>query len=204
MADFAEIIKKHAGEDGNIPASAIQTLVTAISNAVGNEYVAKERYKEKLNEIDELTGKLQTAEDSVATAEKWKTKYEAVKEDFSNFKAEQSKKDTRAAKETAYRALLKQAGVSEKRIDAVLKVSDVDGVELNEKGEIANAKDRLKSIKDEWADFIEVTQVQGAQTPNPPVSPGGPTRTKEEIMSIKDTAERQNAIAQNLGLFGIK
>lgn len=204
MADFAEIIKKHAGEDGSIPAAAIQTLVTAISNAVGNEYVAKERYKEKLNEIDELTGKLQTAEDSVATAEKWKTKYEAVKEDFTNFKADQAKKESRAAKETAYRALLKQAGVSEKRIDAVLKVSDVDGVELNDKGEIADAKDRLKSIKDEWADFIETTEVKGAQTPNPPMNTGGPARTKEEIMSIKDTAERQSAIAQNLGLFGIK
>lgn len=204
MADFAEIIKKHAGEDGNIPVAAIQTLVTAISNAVGNEYVAKERYKEKLNEIDELTGKLQTAEDSVATAEKWKTKYEAMKEDFTNFKADQAKKESRAAKETAYRALLKQAGVSEKRIEAVLKVSDVDGVELNEKGEITDVKDRLKSIKDEWADFIETTEVKGAQTPNPPVNTGGHTMTIEEIDKIRDPGERQRAMAQNLDLFGIK
>lgn len=204
MADFTEIIKKHAGEDGNIPAAAIQTLVTAISNAVGNEYVAKERYKEKLNEIDELTGKLQTAEDSVATAEKWKTKYEAVKEDFANFKADQAKKESRAAKETAYRALLKQAGVSEKRIEAVLKVSDVDGVELNDKGEISDAKDRLKSIKDEWADFIETTEVKGAQTPNPPMNTGGHTMTIEDIDKIRDAGERQRAMAQNLDLFGIK
>lgn len=204
MADFSEIIKKHAGEDGNIPATAIQTLVTAISNAVGNEYVAKERYKEKLNEIDEITGKLQTAEDSVATAEKWKTKYEAMKEDFTNFKADQAKKESRAAKETAYRALLKQAGVSEKRIEAVLKVSDVDGVELNEKGEITDAKDRLKSIKDEWADFIETTEVKGAQTPNPPANNGGHTTTIEDIDKITDTAARQAAMAQNLDLFGIK
>lgn len=204
MADFAEIIKKHAGEDGNIPAAAIQTLVTAISSAVGNEYVAKERYKEKLNEIDDLNGKLQTAEDSVATAEKWKTKYEAMKEDFTNFKADQAQKDSRAAKETAYRALLRQAGVSERRIDTVLKVSDVDGVELNDKNEIADAKDRLKAIKDEWADFIETTGVKGAATPNPPANVGGPAKTKEEIMNIKDTVERQNAIAQNMELFGIK
>lgn len=204
MADFAEIIKKHAGDDGNIPAAAIQTLVTAISNAVGNEYVAKERYKEKLNEIDELNGKLQTAEDSVATAEKWKTKYEAMKEDFSNFKAEQYKKESHAAKETAYRALLKQAGVSEKRIEAVLKVSDVDGVELNDKGEIADAKDRMKSIKEEWADFIETTEIKGAVTPNPPVNSGGHSVTVEDIDKITDTAARQAAMAQNLGLFGIK
>lgn len=201
MADFAEIIKKHAGEDGNIPAAAIQTLVTAISNAVGNEYVAKERYKEKLNEIDELTGKLQTAEDSVATAEKWKTKYEAVKEDFSNFKAEQAKKDTRAAKETAYRALLKAAGVSEKRMESVLRVSDVDGVELNDKGEITDAKKRMESIKEEWADFIETTEVQGAETPNPTTNTGAGTITRDEIMKIPDAVERQQKIAENIELF---
>lgn len=204
MADFAEIIKKHAGEDGNIPAAAIQTLVTAISNAVGNEYVAKERYKEKLNEIDELTGKLQTAEDSVTTAEKWKTKYEAMKEDFTNFKAEQAKKDTRAAKETAYRALLKAAGVSEKRMESVLRVSDVDGVELNDKGEITDAKKRMESIKEEWADFIETTEVQGAETPNPINNTGDHMMSIEDIDKITDTAARQTAMAQNLGLFGIK
>lgn len=201
MADFAEIIKKHAGEDGNIPAAAIQTLVTAISNAVGNEYVAKERYKEKLNEIDELTGKLQTAEDSVTTAEKWKTKYEAMKEDFTNFKAEQAKKDTRAAKETAYRALLKAAGVSEKRMESVLRVSDVDGVELNDKGEITDAKKRMESIKEEWADFIETTEVQGAATPNPITNTGAGTITRDEIMKIPDAVERQQKIAENIELF---
>ena len=89
----------------------------------------------------------------------------------------------------------------------MLKVSDVDGVELNEKGEIADAKDRLKSIKDEWADFIETTEVKGAVTPNPPVNAGnvgGPTMTVEEIDKIKDTRARQAAMAQNLELYGIK
>ena len=205
MADFMEIVKKHAGEDGNIPALAINTLVTAIRNTVGNEYVEKERYKEKLTEIDTLKADKQTAEDSATTAEKWKVKYEAVKKDFSDFKAEQAKKDTRTAKETAYRALLKAAGVSEKRIEAVLKVSDVDGVELTDKGEIKGADKLTASIKDEWADFIETTEVQGAQTPNPPANTGGGhQKTREEIMNIKDTGERQRAMAQNLELFGIK
>lgn len=203
MADFMEIVKKHAGEDGNIPASAINTLVTAIRNTVGNEYVEKERYKEKLTEIDTLKADKQTAEDSATTAEKWKVKYEAAKKDFSDFKAEQAKKDTRAAKENAYRELLKEAGVSEKRIEAVLKVSDVDGVELTDKGEIKGADKLTASIKDEWADFIETTEVRGAQTPHPPANTGGSTMTKEQIMDIKDIGERHKAIAEHHELFGI-
>ena len=203
MADFESIIKTHTGEDGSIPADAIAKLVKAISTTVGNEFVDKARYKAKLDEIDELQGKLQTAEDSVTTAEKWKVKYEAAKQDLATFKADQDKKDTRAAKETAYRALLKAAGVSEKRIEAVLKVSDVDGVELTDKGEIKGADKLTASIKDEWADFIETTGVQGARTPHPPANTGGSTMTKEQIMDINDIGERHRAIAEHHELFGI-
>ena len=127
-----------------------------------------------------------------------------LKKEFEDYKAEQAKKESRTAKETAYRALLKAAGVSEKRMDTILRCSDVDGVELNEKGEIADAKDRLKSIKDEWADFIETVEVRGAVTPDPPANISGPKTTVEEIDKIKDTEARQNAMAQNLELFGIK
>lgn len=204
MADFMEIVKKHAGEDGNIPASAINTLVTAIRNTVGNEYVEKERYKEKLTEIDTLKADKQTAEDSATTAEKWKVKYEALKKDFSDFKAEQAKKDTRTAKETAYRALLKEAGVSEKRIEAVLRVSDVDGVELDDKGAIKGADKLSEAIKAEWADFIPTTHTEGAPTATPPANTGGgSTMTAEQIDSIKDIEARHQAILNNPDLFGI-
>ena len=161
------------------------------------------------NKLPEIQKQLEAAQAELEAAKKdsYKVKYEAIKEDFETYKAEQAKKESRSAKETAYRALLKQAGVSDKRIESVLKVSDVDGVELNEKGEIADAKDRLKSIKDEWADFIETTEVKGAVTPNPPVNAGnvgGPTMTVEEIDKIKDTRARQAAMAKNLELYGIK
>ena len=203
MADFENIIKNHTGEDGSIPADAIAKLVKAISTTVGNEFVDKSRYKAKLDEIDELQGKLQTAEDSVTTAEKWKGKYESAKQDLANLKADQAKKDTRTAKETAYRALLKEAGVSEKRIEAVLKVSDVDGVELTDKGEIKGAEKLSASIKEEWADFIETTEVRGAVTPTPPANTGGHTMTVEEIDKITDTEARQKAMFELSDLFGI-
>lgn len=213
MADFESIIKSHCGEDGSVPADAIAKLAKAISTTVGNEFVDKTRYKAKLDEIDELTSKLQTAEDSVTTAEKWKVKYETVKKDFTDFKAEQTKKDTRSAKETAYRALLKEAGVSEKRIETVLRVSDVDGVELDENGAIKDSEKFSASIKEEWSDFIPATDGTNGQDVNPdrtvrvdlggPLGGGKPRMTKEEIMNIKDTAQRQRAMAENHELFGI-
>lgn len=155
--------------------------------------------------LPEIQKQLEAAQADLEAAKKdsYKVKYEAVKEDFEAYKAEQAKKESRTAKETAYRALLKVAGVSEKRIESVLKVSDVDGVELTDKGEIKGAEKLTTSIKEEWADFIETTEVQGAVTPNPPANTGGPAMTAKEIDEIKDTEERQNKMAEHPELYGI-
>ncbi|MBQ5154038.1 hypothetical protein EGM85_12360 [Macrococcus caseolyticus] len=67
------------------------------------------------------------------------------------------------------------------------------------------AKDRDRLIdeaKQENADFIPTAQVNGAKPATPPNSGTKPTMTKDQIMQIKDTAERQKAIAENLSLFG--
>lgn len=208
MADFESIIKSHCGEDGSIPADAIGKLAKAISTTVGNEFVDKTRYKAKLDEIDELNGKLQTAEDSVTTAEKWKVKYEAAKQDLATFKSEQAKKDARAAKVSAYRALAKEAGVREERIDTLVnvmvKTGEIDALELDDSGAAKEKEKYVEGIKTEWADFIPVTHTEGAPTATPPANTGGGHKmTKEEIMNIKDIGERQKAMLENSDLFGI-
>lgn len=149
--------------------------------------------QKELNDLKEANGK-----------DPYKVKYEAIKEDFENYKKDIAAKETKATKRNAYRALLKEAGVSEKRIDAVLKVSDVDSIELDEKGAIKDSASLKKSIVDEWADFIEKSDVKGANVASPPTGNGGGTKkTKEEIYAIKDPAERQQAILDNRELFGI-
>lgn len=130
----------------------------------------------------------------------YKEKYEAEHKDFEDFKKTVQAKEARAAKETAYRALLREAGISEKRIDAVLKVSDMGAVEL-EGGKIKDAERLKDAIRQEWADFVVKETAQGAQTANPPVNAGGGSLTKHEIAQIKDPAERRAAIAANMTLF---
>ncbi len=155
--------------------------------------------------LPEIQKKLEAAQTELEAVKKdsYKVKYEALKEDFEAYRTQQTQKEARAAKETAYRALLKAAGVSGKRIEAVLRVSDVDGVELTEKGEIKGADKLAAAIKEEWADFIATTETKGANTPAPPANTGGGAMTKEQIMNIKDTGERHKAMAENSQLFGI-
>lgn len=130
----------------------------------------------------------------------WKDKHDKVKKEFEDYKREQMQKETKSAKESAYRKLLKSAGISEKRIDSVLKVTDLSTVEL-EDGKIKNADDLKKSIKEEWADFVVTTKQKGADTQAPPANNGG-AMSRDDIFKIRDASERQAAIAANLNLFG--
>ncbi len=126
--------------------------------------------------MDEIQRKLDEAEKNLSTAN---TAKEAVEKEFSEFKASQDAKQTRAEKETAYTALLKEAGVSDKRIASVLKVTDFDSIEINKDGTVKDADKLSEAIKSDWADFIVQTDVKGAKTQNEPngtTSTGGVTK----------------------------
>ena len=199
--DILDVLKSNSNEDGNISADKFADVVKAINTAVGKEFVDKKRYNEKLTEIDNLKGEKQNAEDKVTSAEKWKTKYDALKEDFEAYKNDIAAKETKAIREDAYTELLKKAGISEKRLKSVLRVSDIDNLEMVD-GKFKDEDAIVKGIKEEWADFITTTETHGASTSTPPANNGGGTLTKDEILAIKDTSERQKAIAENHELFG--
>lgn len=201
--DILEILKKHVDEGGNISATKFSDVASAINSAVGKEFVEKKRYNDKLTEIDALKAEKHDAEDKATSAEKWKTKYDALKDDFDAYKKDITAKETKATRNNAYKELLKQAGISEKRLDAVLKVSDVDSLEMGDDGKFKDSEKILENIKNEWADFITTTETKGANTSTPPTNNGGGKMTKADIMKIKDTSERQKAIADNHELFGI-
>lgn len=176
-----------------------------------------EKYKAEAEKIPALQEKVESLEKTIEDAENnknedaWKVKYDAIKEerdklqsDFDSFKKDVSAKETKASKEKAYRSLLKEAGVSEKRFDSIIRVTDLNKIELDEEGHVKDSAEIKESIKTDWADFIPTISEKGADIANPPANTGGTTKTKSEIMAIKDRAERQKAIADNPKLFGIE
>ena len=110
--------------------------------------------------------------------------------------------DEAAAKvKAAYRQLLTEEKISEKHLDAVLRATDFSGIKLGKDGKLENENDLRENAKKEWGDFIVTTSERGAHVSTPPAG-GKAVKTKEEIFAIKDTAERQKAIAENHELFG--
>lgn len=204
MADFEKIISEHADSEGNIPKSAINTVVTAIKQAVGNEFVDKSRYKAKLDEIDELRTAKQTAEDTATTAGKWETKYKELKKDFDDYKTAQNVKETRASKTEAFKKLLTECGIPEKRQAAIIKCSEseIDAIKLTSDGKIDGSDALSENVKSEWGDFITKTSQQGADVQKPAQSGTmSNSMTIDDIMNIQDSTARQIAIAQNQNLF---
>lgn len=134
----------------------------------------------------------------------WKAEHDKVKKELDDYRAEQQGKELSAKKRAAYKALLEKEKIDPKRIDTVLK-ADRDKIEALElDGDNIKDADKLtEGIKADWSDFVVNTVKKGVNNAKPPKSEGGGTMTKEEIMAIKDTAQRQAAIAENHELFGI-
>ena len=182
----------------------IDQIIDAHSETVDALKADRDAYKEdaaKLaavqKELDELKAK---GDDG------YKAKYEAEKAAHDALKADIAAKETKKAKTDAYRELLKGANIDEKRIATILRAEapTIDKIELDADGKIKNAEQYTESIKSDWADFVVTQSAKGTNTATPPANGGAAsTKTKEDIMKIKDAGERQKAIAENPTLFGI-
>lgn len=182
----------------------IEQIIEAHTETVNALKEARDGFKADADKLKSVEKELEEAKEQLKDAgtDEYKEKYDKVKAEFDKFKADTEAKESRTKKEDAYKAILKDANIPEKHFAKIIKYSDIDGLELDDKGELSNKSELLKSIKEEWGDHIEQTGTQGANVQNPPASGGQGKKTKEEIMKIKDSSERQKAIAENHELFG--
>lgn len=186
-----------------IEAEKIDEIINAHSETVEALKEERDSYKAKAEQSDKLQKDLDSAKKQIEDLNKddaYKVKYEALKEDFDSYKKGIETEKTNNNKKDAYKALLKEIGISEKHIDKVAKLVELDKIKLDKDGKIEGADDLKKSLKEEWSDFIVTDGKEGAGTATPPGNTGG-KKTKEEIMAIKDTAERQKAMLEYKELF---
>lgn len=153
------------------------------------------------NQLDEKNAALAKAEKDRDAANGGK---QAAEKELTDYKAQQTQKDAHAAKEAKFRELLKSAGVLDKYADRVVRLSgeDIDKLELDDKGNVKDAKKLTDSLKSDWGDFVGTTTTTGAKVDTPPTNTGS-KMTKEQIINIKDASERQAAIAANPEAFGL-
>lgn len=180
----------------------IDQIIEAHSETVDSLKADRDSYKEDAEKLKDVQKEL---DDLKAKGDDgWKEKHDRLKGEFDQYKNDVQAKETKAAKEAAYRAVLKDANLSEKGIEKAVKYAEWDKIELGEDGKLKGANDHIKAVREEWAEYVTTTTTTGAKTSTPPANNGtGTGKTKEEIMAIKDGAVRRAEMAKNPHLFGL-
>lgn len=177
----------------------MDTIIEAHTDTVDGLKADVAKYKADAEQLPKVQRELDTLK--AAGDGGYQEKYEKVKKDFDDYKAEISTKEAKTAKESAVRAYYESKGITGKALDIAMRGSaqEIDAIEMDgDKIKDSSALDNL--VSGVFSGLVSHVEVQGANTSNPPAN-NGVVKTKEQIMGIKDTAERQRAIAQNLTLF---
>lgn len=183
-----------------IEADKVDEIIAAHTEVTDALKEERDKYKADAERLPDIEKRLAEAEKKMEGDDPYKEKYEALQKEYEDYKADVSNKETTAKKESAFRHVLKDIGIPDKRIDSVIKVSDINGIELTEEG--IKDEDTLKAkLKEEWSDFIATKSTEGVPSANPPTNTGKATMTKEQIRAISDPVARQKAMVENSSLF---
>ena len=180
----------------------VDTIIEAHTDTVDGLKADVSKYKtdaEKLSDVQKELDELKAKGD-----DGWKEKYDNLKGEFDKYKTDVQEKETHNKKVEAYKAILKDANLSEKGIEKAIKYAEWDKIELDADGKLKDANAHIKAVREEWAEYVTTTTTTGAKTSNPPANNGGTKLTKAEIYAKDEhgryklsTAERQKALAEN-------
>ena len=166
--------------------------------------------KEKLKAAEDKANKLDDVQKELDGlkangGDDYKAKYEAEKKAFADYKADQTAKETKAAKEKAVRAYFEGKNITGANLDIAMRGcrDEIGAIELDgDKIKDTAALDAL--VNGTFAGLVVTKTVQGAQTANPPANTGGSKLTRADIYAKDEhgryklsASERQKALAEN-------
>ena len=162
----------------------IEESITAHLETVNPLKDERDGLKEKADKADELQKQVDALTEHGSGTDDLKKKYEDEHAAFEAYKADVEAGKAEAAKKSAYRKLLEASGIDPKRIDAVMRVSDVSTIEVGEDGNIVDADKVAEQIKTDWSDFVISTGTVGQRVDTPPAKQTGkpePTNLAEAL-----------------------
>ena len=171
---------------------AIEAVIDAHTQTVdalkGYEAEAR-RLSQVQQELDEL---------KAAHGESLK-RYEREREAFAQYRADAEAREDARRRAALYRAALRSAGVKENLHEQIVEMTNLSQLGVKD-GKLADEAAVIEGIRSKYEDFIPATTTTGTLVESPPVS-GGAGMTREQIMAIRDAAQRQRAIGANIALF---
>jgi hypothetical protein len=184
MAFTRKMLKALGIEDDKI-----EQIIDAHTEVTDALKADRDKYKEDAEKLPSIQGELDKLKKESVEKDPFEDKYNTLKKEYDDYKAEQTAKETKMAKEKAYKSMLEDIGVSEKRIGAIMKVTDWDGFELDADGKIKDYDNLSETAKSDWSDFIVTKRAEGAKTQNPPKGEEGSASTGRAAQLAKEYHE---------------
>ena len=183
MALTKKMLQAMGLEDAKIEQiiEAHRDTINGLTDERDNLKAELDKQKTDIDKLKSIEKELVRAQAKAEELEETTQKYKDLQTEFETYKADVNAKNVLASKEKLYREVLKKAGVSDKRIDSVMRVTKLDDVELDKDGNFKDEKALIDSIKSEWSDFIVTTITKGAEVSTPPANDGGNTFEKMSL-----------------------
>ena len=175
-----------------IEQTKIDEIISAHTEVTDSLKADRDSYKEKAEKYDQTKTELDKAKSELdkVSKDEYKTKYESLEAEFNKYKTDIAEKEVKVKKEEAYKKMLKEIGVNEKSIDAIVKVKDLSSLKLDDKGNIVDVDTLKESEKKDWEGFI-IKSEEERQDPNTP-----PDHEHENVdtttMSMDDYIKARN------------
>lgn len=170
-----------------IETAHIEAIIEAHAETVDALKAERDRYKEKAEEVPELQAKLEEAEQDGQRVVELQEKYDALAKrletaengrkelqaEFDTYKGGVEERETLAAKAKAYRAqVVEGAGIAAEYVDAVMSVTNLDDVQMDEDGNVVGAKELSNGVKERYKAFVAHKRVERDHPENPPTQRG--------------------------------
>lgn len=188
----------------SIEEEKIDQIIEAHSETVEALKADRDRYKEDAEKLPSVKSELEELKSNGDDG--WKEKHDAVKAEFEKYKSQITAQEAEKAKEAAARAYFESKNITGKNLELAIRGSkdEIKAIELDgDKIKDTSALDAL--VSGDFSALVSKTQQRGANLENPPGNEGsGGSKTKEEILAIKDGTVRRQEMAKHPELFGIE
>lgn len=180
-----------------IEAEKIDEIITAHTDTISGIKEEMNKYKADAEKLPQVQQEL----DNFKNGDDWQKKYEDEHKAFEDYKTEVDKREIVNSKKEAYKGLLLANKVDEKRIEAILKVTNFEEMKLGDDGKFENESMLSENIKSDWAGFITSTEDKGADVETPPNDGKSMTKEAFEKLPLNERMTYANAHPSEVSAF---
>lgn len=174
-----------AGVEADNMAEAVDRITDGHVASIEALKEERDSYKADAEKLEDVQKELDELKKTVSDDDGYKQKYEDLKKEYTEYKTTQTKAQEKATKDKAYREMLKEIGILDKRIDSVMRVTDLETVKVDADGKLVDADALKKTAADEWSDFIGKEDTKGASVSTPPANDPKPAREKSRAAQLE-------------------